>query len=170
MSCLTCLSCLSVLSVGNVGVLWPNGRTDQDAAWYGGRPWPQAILCWLGTQPATESGPHSTPTFWPITIVAKRLDGSGYHLVGGSPRTRRHCDRWGPSSRHGKGHTSPPPLFDQRLLWLSGRPSRQLLSSCFILRRIITTYLHTITRHMLCPIVDPSLTSGRALRRLKGLS
>jgi len=108
MSCLTCLSCLSVLSVGNVGVLWPNGRTDQDAAWYGGRPWPQAILCWLGTQPATESGPHSTPTFWPITIVAKRLDGSGYHLVGGSPRPRRHCVRWGPNSRHGKGHTSPP--------------------------------------------------------------
>jgi len=66
--------------------------------------------------------------------------------------------------------TPAPPLFDQRLLWLSGRPFQQLLSSCFVLWRIITRYLHTIIRHMLCPIVDPSLTSGRALTRLKGLS
>ena len=32
--------CLSVcLSVCNVGVLWPIGWLDQDASWYGGRPW-----------------------------------------------------------------------------------------------------------------------------------
>jgi len=31
-------SCLSCLSVCNVGVFWPNGWTNQDATWYGGRP------------------------------------------------------------------------------------------------------------------------------------
>ena len=32
-----CLSCLSVcLSVSDVGVLWPNGRIDQDETWQGG--------------------------------------------------------------------------------------------------------------------------------------
>jgi len=29
---------MSVLSVCNIGILWPNGRMDQDATWYGGRP------------------------------------------------------------------------------------------------------------------------------------
>jgi len=30
---------------------------------------------------------------------------------GGRPRPRRYCVRWGPSSLHGKGHSSPPPTF-----------------------------------------------------------
>jgi len=50
-----------VLSVCNVGVLWPNSWMDQNATWYGGRPWPT-----------------------------------------------QHCVRWGPSSPHGKGHSSCP--------------------------------------------------------------
>jgi len=39
-------------------------------------------------------------------IVAKRLDGSGCHLVR-KPRSRRHCVRWGPRSPRGKGQSSP---------------------------------------------------------------
>jgi len=46
------------------------------------------------------------------------------------PRPRRHCVRWGPSSLpKQKGHSSSP-LFGPCLLWLNGRPSQQLLSSC----------------------------------------
>jgi len=25
--------------------LWPNGWIDEDATWYGNRPWPWATLC-----------------------------------------------------------------------------------------------------------------------------
>jgi len=45
---------------------------------------------------------------------------------GGRPRPRRRCLRWGPSSPHGKGHSSSP-LFGLCLLWPNGRPSQQLL-------------------------------------------
>jgi len=34
------LSACPVLSVCDVGVLWPNGWTDQDETWHGGRPRP----------------------------------------------------------------------------------------------------------------------------------
>ena len=33
---------------------------------------------------------------------------------------------------HGKGHSSPPPLFGPCLLWPNGRPSQLLLSSYFL--------------------------------------
>jgi len=41
-----------------------------DATWYRGRPWPRPHC--VGTQP---------PTFQPMSIVAKWLDGSSCHLV-----------------------------------------------------------------------------------------
>jgi len=31
--------------------------------------------------PPTERGRAALPHFWPMSIVAKRLDGSGYHLA-----------------------------------------------------------------------------------------
>jgi len=37
------------------------------------------VLYWTQLSP-TERG-TAAPTFWPMSIVAKRLDGSGYHLV-----------------------------------------------------------------------------------------
>jgi len=49
---------------------------------------------------------------------------------GGRPRPRQHCVRWGPSSPHGDGQSSPLPLFGPCLLWPNGRASQQLLSSC----------------------------------------
>ena len=54
----------------------------------------------LGSSPPKKE--HSSPhTFWPMSVVAKRLDGSRCHLVrswyGGRPRPRSHCLRWGPS-------------------------------------------------------------------------
>jgi len=55
----------------------------------------------------------AAPTLWPMSIVAIWLDGSRCHLVRryNSPRPRPHCIRWGPSSPHRKGHSTPPPLF-----------------------------------------------------------
>jgi len=35
------------------------------------------------------------PTFRRMSVVAKRLDGSRCHLVGGKPQPRRRCVRWG---------------------------------------------------------------------------
>jgi len=51
------------------------------------------------------------PHFWPMSIVAKRLDGSRCHLVlvRGKPRPRPHCVRLGPSSPAKGAHQ--PPLF-----------------------------------------------------------
>jgi len=63
-----------VLSVCDVGVLWPNGRTDQDETWHAGSPWtwPHCVR-W---------GPSSpSPSFRPISVAAKWLDGSICHLV-----------------------------------------------------------------------------------------
>ena len=37
----------------------------------------------------------TAPNFWPMCVVAKRLDGSRCHLYAGTPRSRRHCVRWG---------------------------------------------------------------------------
>ena len=43
----------------------------------------QATLCQMGTQdPFPKRGRSPLPNFWPISIVAKRLDGSRCHLVG----------------------------------------------------------------------------------------
>ena len=71
--------CLSVLSVCDVGVLWPNGWMDQDATWYGGRPRPRRHCARWG--PSFPRKGHSIHIFRPMSIVAKRLDASGYHLV-----------------------------------------------------------------------------------------
>ena len=71
-----CLSC----PVRNVGVLWPNGCTDPDETWHEGRPRPRRLCVrWVpssspqkGTQPSN---------FRPMSVVAKRLDGSRWHLA-----------------------------------------------------------------------------------------
>jgi len=48
-------------------LLWPNSWMHQDATWYGGRP-----------QPRRRSPGAEPPNFRPMSIVAKRLDGSVY--------------------------------------------------------------------------------------------
>jgi len=62
-------------------VLWPNGWRDQEATWYGGRPRPRLQCVRWGPCFPHKGGHSSPPTFRPMSIVAKRLDGSGYHLV-----------------------------------------------------------------------------------------
>jgi len=93
----------------------------------GGRPlpWPH---CYMGTQPPSPKGALLAPNFRPMPVVAIRLDGSRWHLAGGRPRPRPHCVRWGRSSPSPKG--VQPPIFGPCLLWLNGRPSQLLLSTC----------------------------------------
>jgi len=62
---------------------------------------------------------HS-PQFWPMSVVAKRLDGSRCHLVWWSALARQHCVRWGPSSSSPKQGARHPPIFGWCLLWPNG--------------------------------------------------
>jgi len=59
----------------------------------------------MGTQPPLQKGAELLPNFRPMSIVAKRLDGSRWH--GGGPWSRPHCARWGPSSPPQKGDRAP---------------------------------------------------------------
>jgi len=53
---------------------------DQDATGYGGRRWPgQHCVRWGPSSPSSKGA--QTHNFWPISIVAKRLDGLRCHLV-----------------------------------------------------------------------------------------
>ena len=56
-------------------LLWPNGWMDQDATWYGVRLRPAGIVLDGGPAPPQRRGTTS-PTFQPISVVAKRLDAS----------------------------------------------------------------------------------------------
>ena len=60
--------------------LWPNGWMHQDATWYGGRPQPRRLCVRWAPSPLPQSGAEP-PNFRPMSIVAKRLYVSGYHLV-----------------------------------------------------------------------------------------
>jgi len=72
--------CLPVSPVCNISVLWPNGWTDQDETWHAGRPrpWPHCVI-W-GPGPPPQRG--TDPNFPTISVVAKWLDGSRFHLLG----------------------------------------------------------------------------------------
>jgi len=62
-------------------LLWPNSWMDQDGTWCGGRPWPsQHCARWGPNSPSPEKGAQPS-NFWPMSIVAKRLDASRCHLV-----------------------------------------------------------------------------------------
>ena len=43
------------------------------------------------------------PNFWPMSVVARQLDGSNATWFGGRPQPRPHCVTWGPSSPPKRG-------------------------------------------------------------------
>jgi len=70
----------STVPIFGACLLWPNGWMDQNATWYhGGRPRPGHIMLDRDSAPLPKMG--TVPNFRPIYVVAKRLDGSRYHLV-----------------------------------------------------------------------------------------
>ena len=70
-------------------LLWPNGWMHQDATWYRGRPRPKRHCVRWGSSPAKRD---TAPNFWPMSIVARRLDWMDQNATwyGGRPRPRRH--------------------------------------------------------------------------------
>ena len=58
-----------------------NGYVDQDATWHEGRPQPRQLCVRWGPSPLPSKGVEPLPNFRPISIVAKRLDASRFHLV-----------------------------------------------------------------------------------------
>jgi len=75
---------------------------------------PLGLEVGLGPGDCVRWGPSSpqkggtAPNFWPVSIVAKRLDGSRIQdatWYRGRSRPRRHCVIWGPSSPPQKGHS-----------------------------------------------------------------
>jgi len=88
--CPVCLSC----PVCDVGVLWPNGWVDQDETWHASWPRPRPHCTrWGSSYPAERGTAALTFEIYgrrlylrpdnprPMSIVAKRLDGSRRHLV-----------------------------------------------------------------------------------------
>jgi len=98
-------------------LLRPNGCMDQDATWYGNRPRPKRhCVKWGRSYPSPKRGRSSLPNFGPMSIVAKQLDGSRWHLAWRWALSRPHCARWGPSSQSAKKEDTPP-IFGPCLLW-----------------------------------------------------
>jgi len=62
-------------------LLWPNGWIHQDVTWYAARPQPRRFCVRWGPSQRPKKGAEPLPNFWPISIVAKRLDASRCHLV-----------------------------------------------------------------------------------------
>jgi len=60
-------------------MLWPNDWMDQDATWKGGKPQPKRHCVRCGHSSRSPKRGRS-PNFRPMSIVAKWLNGSRYHL------------------------------------------------------------------------------------------
>ena len=62
-------------------LLWPNGWMDQNESWHAGRPRPCPHCVRWGPTSPSRKGAQSSPSFGPISVVAKWLDGLRCHLV-----------------------------------------------------------------------------------------
>ena len=62
-------------------LLWPNGCMDQDATWYGGRRQPTQYCVRCRPSYPQKKGTTTPTQFWPMSIVAKWLDGWRRRLV-----------------------------------------------------------------------------------------
>jgi len=61
-------------------LLWPNCSMDQGGTWHGDGPWSRPHCArWGHSSPPPKR--DRAPQFWPMSIVAKRLDGLRRHLV-----------------------------------------------------------------------------------------
>ena len=88
-------------------VLWPNGWVDQDPTWYEGRPRPGNIVFDADPAPPPRGRARN---FRPMSVVAKRLDGSRCHLVRRSASAQATLCYMGIQILPIRG-TAPPPIF-----------------------------------------------------------
>jgi len=104
-------------------LLWPNGWMDQDATLYDGRP--------IGTgNIVLDADPAPPPPQVSAHVCCGQMAGwinmpLGTKVGLGPGRIVLHGDH-APSAKRG----TAPPIFGPCLLWPSGRPSQQLLSTC----------------------------------------
>jgi len=98
---------------------------NQDEAWCGGRPRPTPHCVRWG--PSFSSQKKEQPQIFVLCLLWPNdwmdQDATWYR---GRPRPRLHCVRCEPN------FAPPWKLFGPYLLWPNGRPSQQLLSSCFM--------------------------------------
>jgi len=101
---------------------WPNNWMEQDATWYGGRPWPRPhCVRWGPSPPKIKNGAQQPLTFRPMSIVANGWMDQDATWYGGRPRPRPHCVRWGTQLPLKRGAAPPsPPIFGPCLLWPNG--------------------------------------------------
>jgi len=62
-----------------------------------------------GDPAAVSKRRHNPPIFWPMSVVAKRLDDQDANWYKGRPRPRPHFVTWGPSFPHPKRGTATSP-------------------------------------------------------------
>jgi len=75
---------------------------DQDGTWCTGGPWSRPHCArWRPSSPSPKG--DRAPNFRPLSIVAKRLNGSRWHLAWSWAWSRPHCAKWRPSSPPQKG-------------------------------------------------------------------
>jgi len=71
-------------------IVWPDGWMDQDETWHRCRPQPRPHCVRWGPSSPSKKGAQPT-NYWPVSVVAERLDESRCHLVRSGPRPRGHC-------------------------------------------------------------------------------
>ena len=69
---------------------------DQDATWYGGRPWPRRHCGRLARSPPEKR--VTAPIFGQCLLRPNGCMHQGTTWYGGRPQPRQHCVRWGSSS------------------------------------------------------------------------
>ena len=106
-------------------LLWPNGWTDQDGSWQGGRPQPRQLYVRLEPSTSPKRGSlRSSPIFGPFLLRPNGWMHQDATWYGGRPWPRRHCVRCGPSSTLSKKGAELPPQFsahvycDQTARWI----------------------------------------------------
>jgi len=90
-------------------LLWPNGWMHQDTTWYIARPQPMGLRVRWGPSPLSlKRGRSPLSNFRPVSILAKRLDGSRWHLAWRWALVQATlCYMGKPSSPPPKGHRAP---------------------------------------------------------------
>ena len=108
-----------------------NGCMDQDATCYGGRlrPRPHCVRCGPSSMHPQGHSPQISAHV-SLSLVAKRLDGSRCHLVRRQASVQAAFVTCGPSSLLPR--VPQTPILGPYLLWINGRPSQLLLSTCYL--------------------------------------
>jgi len=83
-----------VCPVCDVGVLWPNGWTDQDETWHGGRPRPRPNCVRWGSSSLPKGIQPLSPIFGPCLLWPNGWMHQDTTWYGGRPQPRWHSIRW----------------------------------------------------------------------------